>query len=240
MTSRKDTYPIFDQIAPHYDLLNRVLSVGIDRQWRRIAAGFLPKDRPLRILDLATGTGDLIIAMIREGERNGASITHLTGTDMSPKMIMLGRSKLLHAITEGKVSLQIADAAALPFEAETFDICSIAFGIRNIPDYEQALREMNRVTASNGLAIVLEFSIPKNPIIRAFYMFYFRTLLPVIGGLVSGHRSAYRYLNQSVETFPNGVAFADALQRAGFTTVECVPLTFGIATIYVAKKSPAA
>lgn len=230
--SRTEVWIMFDRIAHRYDLLNRMLSMGQDVVWRKRVARHLPDVSDQHILDLATGTGDLIISIFEKSERVKSGI----GIDMAEKMLEFGRPKLRKKNLDQAITLQKGDAMDIPFPAESFDAVAIAFGIRNVIDVPESMREMSRVLKPGGRAIILEFSLPENRLFRSLYLFYFRKVLPVIGGLISGDSYAYRYLNETVETFPYGDAFCQLLREAGFGDVKMTPLTFGIATIYQGDK----
>jgi demethylmenaquinone methyltransferase/2-methoxy-6-polyprenyl-1,4-benzoquinol methylase len=220
---------MFDRIAPRYDLLNRLLSFRRDVAWRRAMIRALPDGDDLRVLDLATGTADVLLAMCR-GERR---VAQAIGVDKSAGMLALGRQKAMHVAAARFVH---GDAQALSFADRSFDAVTIAFGIRNVPNVSAALFEMNRLLRPGGRALILEFSTPANPLFRGIYNIYFRHMLPRVGGLVSGDAQAYRYLNESAEAFPSGEAFAALMRDAGFTRVSARPLTFGIATLYTGDK----
>lgn len=226
------TWQMFDRIARTYDPLNRILSAGIDKRWRRRVARHLPKERPLELLDMATGTGDLLITLCQAEPR----IQRALGMDLSEGMLAVGRQKLQSLQLPQPTALETGDATQIPVDEESFDVVTIAFGIRNVSDVSASLREMFRVLRPNGRAIILEFSLPRLRVMRSLYLLYFRRILPFIGALVSGDRYAYSYLNQSVEAFPYGEAFCQMMRDAGFTQVEAHPLTFGIATIYQGDK----
>lgn len=229
---RTEVWKMFDRIAHRYDLLNRTLSLGQDVVWRNRVAKHLPGFSDQHILDLATGTGDLIISIFEKSERVKSGI----GIDMAEKMLEFGRPKLRKRNLDQAITLQKGDAMDIPFPAESFDAVTIAFGIRNVIDVLESMREMHRVLKPGGRVIILEFSLPKNGFFRSLYLFYFRKVLPIIGGLISGDSYAYRYLNETVETFPYGEAFCQLLHEAGFSDVKMTPLNFGIATIYQGDK----
>jgi demethylmenaquinone methyltransferase/2-methoxy-6-polyprenyl-1,4-benzoquinol methylase len=219
---------MFDRIAHRYDLLNRLLSFRQDVIWRKRLATLLP-DRPdLRVLDLATGTGDVLLSLYRTSERVKSGV----GVDMAGKMLAIGRQKILAQSLGQHLRMVRGDAMYIAFDDASFDAVTIAFGIRNVLDVSGALREIRRVLTPGGRALVLEFSLPKNALFRAGYLFYFRHVLPRIGALISGDSYAYRYLNKTVESFPYGEAFCALMRDAGFTEVKAHPLTLGIATIY--------
>lgn len=215
-------HALFNQIAPRYDLLNRLLSFGQDQLWRKRVIEFLPEGSDLRVLDLATGTADLALTMVR----NSRQVTHVVGVDMAVEMLKIGQDKIEKAGFDACIQLQAGDAHHLGFADQSFDVVTVAFGLRNMPGKERALAEMMRVLRPGGRLIILEFSMPKNLIIRWFYLLYFRHILPRVGGLISGDSQAYRYLNESVESFSSDTI--DHMQKH--------PLCFGVATIYVANK----
>lgn len=230
--SRRNVWRMFDQIAGTYDLVNRLLSMRRDVVWRRKMAGMLPPGKALRVLDLATGTCDVLLAL----RRHAPSVAGGAGADMSGGMLRGGQRKLAAAGLAGMFPLVRSDATRLAFADGVFDAVTIAFGIRNVVDTDAALGEMLRVLKPGGRALILEFSLPSNALFRAVYLFYFRHVLPRLGGLVSGKPVAYRYLNETVEAFPYGEAFCALMARAGFERVSAKPLTFGIATLYTGDR----
>jgi demethylmenaquinone methyltransferase/2-methoxy-6-polyprenyl-1,4-benzoquinol methylase len=220
---------MFDRIAPRYDLLNRLLSAGVDRRWRRRCVDLLDVDGPARVLDVCTGTADLLIeALARDGRRRGV------GLDLSGGMLRRGSAKLRRRELDGRASLAAADAERLPVADGAFDGALIAFGIRNVGEPLAALRELRRVLRPGGRLVVLEFGTPKG-IAGAAYRLYFERALPRIGRLVSGDGSAYSYLPRSVARFASPEAFATLLEQAGFARVTRRPLTLGIAWLYRAE-----
>jgi len=222
---------MFDAIAPRYDLLNRVLSFGIDRQWRRKAVAMLGPEQPQRILDVATGTADLAIEALRLDPKK------VIGIDISEAMLRRGREKIEQLGMSDRIVLQRGDAERLPFSDNQFHAALVAFGIRNFQDLNQGLAEIRRVLRPGGTLVVLEFSKPRVFPVKQVYAFYARYILPRIGQAVSKHDGAYRYLPESVAAFPDGEALLDRLRQAGYTEVSCHPLTFGIASLYKAKVS---
>ena len=226
--SREHVWRMFDRIAPRYDLLNRLLSGRRDVAWRKALVKRLPEGAGLRVLDLATGTGDVLLAIAAAH----SNLRQGVGVDISSGMLVLGREKVRKHSTGARLSLAQGDAMALAFPEAAFDLVSIAFGIRNVIDVDTALREMHRVLAPGGKALILEFSMPQTPGFKHLYLAYFRHLLPRIGGLLSGDYAAYQYLNKTVESFPYGEAFCQRMRAAGFEGVAAQPLTFGIATLY--------
>lgn len=226
--SRHEVWRMFDRISPRYDVLNRVLSGRRDVAWRRRMSRLLPAGERLRLLDVATGTGDQILSLMDASPR----IVEARGVDMSEGMLERGRAKLRARKLDDRVTLKVGDATAIPEPDAAYDIATISFGIRNVENVVAGLREMRRILRPGGRALVLEFSQPTARWFRGLYFFYLRHVLPVVGGWLSGDREAYRYLNVTIETFPSGDAFCALMREAGFTQVRAVPLTFGIASIY--------
>lgn len=229
-SKREQVEQMFDSIAPRYDLLNRLLSMGIDQSWRKKAIKSLEEVNPKYILDVATGTADLAIAALK------LNPTHVTGVDISNQMLNVGRVKIADKNITNKVSLQQADSANLPFEDNKFDAITVAFGVRNFEFLQQGINQMYRVTRKGGKLAVLEFSKPKSFPFKQLYNFYFKYILPGWGGLISKSKSAYTYLPESVQHFPEGENFAAYLKNAGYTQIKIQPLTFGICTLYTAIK----
>jgi len=224
---REGSWRMFNRIAHRYDLLNRLLSMRQDVAWRKRILRDLPDGDELRVLDVATGTADVLLALAKSPRmRQGV------GLDMAAGMLAFAQSKVADRRLDDRITLVRGDGTRLPFATGSFDVATIAFGIRNVPDVPAGLAELRRVLAPGGRAMVLEFSLPGNALMRRLYLFYFRHVLPRLGGLVSGDPQAYRYLNQTAETFPYGEAFVQLMRNAGFQTVEAIPLTFGIATLY--------
>ena len=222
---------MFDASAPRYDLLNRLLSLGIDRRWRAFAVKQLQVPAHGRVLDVATGTGDVALEI---AQRTPDSVT-IVGEDFTQGMLVLGRDKIARSVYRDRIELVNAPCEALPHPDGVFDGVTIAFGIRNVVDRPAGLREMCRVLRPGGRAVILEFSNPRNRFFKAVYYFYFRRLLPTIGGLIS-KRSAYQYLPDSVLEFPDQEQFKKMMAEAGFAEVRHHDLTFGIATAYVGEK----
>lgn len=222
---------MFDTIAPRYDLLNRLLSFGIDRRWRSYAVSRLNIPLGGRALDIATGTCDVALEI---AGRTDSSIT-IVGEDFTQGMLVHGQKKLDQSPLGERITLVNAPCEAIPHPDESFDAITIAFGIRNVVDRDEGLREMYRVLKPGGRAVILEFSNPRSQLFRRLYYFYFRYLLPSIGGLFS-QRSAYQYLPDSVLEFPAQEAFCEMMQIAGFSAVTYHDLTFGIATVYIGDK----
>jgi demethylmenaquinone methyltransferase/2-methoxy-6-polyprenyl-1,4-benzoquinol methylase len=230
MAQKQYVAALFNGIARRYDLLNRLLSGGVDLLWRRRAIETLRPLRPRRILDVATGTADLAIASLRLEPES------VVGVDIAEEMLTVGRQKLLRKGLAQRITLQAGDAERLPFEEGSFDAVTVAFGVRNFEDLDRGLAGMHRVLRPGGQAVVLEFSRPAAFPFRQVYLFYFRQVLPKIGRLVSSHHEAYTYLPDTVMCFPEGEEFMNRLRRAGFSGVIQKRLTGGIATIYRGTK----
>lgn len=228
---KKQVRTMFDRIAPRYDLLNHLLSLGIDRRWRRRVIGELRPSDPHHILDVATGTGDLAIALGRMSPQ-----VCVIGVDLSEEMVAVGRRKVEERGLAGRVSLSTGDAEALAFDDGTFDAATVAFGVRNFSDIPKGLSEMARTLRKGGTLAVLEFSRPDNKIFCTLFRFYFHKVLPVVGGWISKDRAAYRYLPSSVDEFPAPERFLGMMSEAGLDNCRAVPMTFGVAYIYIGIK----
>ena len=221
---------MFNNIAPKYDLLNHVLSMGIDILWRKKAVKILKKSQPKKVLDIACGTGDFTIEDLNSGAEN------VIGIDISKGMVDVGIEKVKKKGLQNKISLRVADSENLPFESNSFDGITVGFGVRNFENLEKGLSEMHRVLTQGGQCIVLEFSKPQKFPIKQLYFFYFKNILPLIGRMISKDQSAYTYLPDSVNAFPDGKRFTEILEKVGFKDTKIVPCSFGIASIYVGIK----
>lgn len=221
---------MFDRIAFRYDLLNHLLSFNIDRVWRRKVIHCLKKYRPSNILDVATGTGDLAIQAAKTLK------IPVTAVDLSEQMLSIAKDKVQKAELGSFITCRLADAESLPYADSSFNAAMVAFGVRNFSDLAQGLAELYRILTPGGIVVILEFSLPRHFPVRQIYLWYFRQLLPLIGQKVSKDQSAYRYLNRSVEAFPERQAFLSLLKDAGFTSLTYSPLTFGVSTIYQGMK----
>ena len=221
------TREMFASIAPRYDFLNGLLSVGQDKYWRQRAIDLLDPIRNERILDVATGTGDMVI----EVAKRNLSV-QIFGIDFSQRMLDLGRIKIAQNGYDQAVSLQIGSGECLPFADESFDGVICAFGIRNFGDAQLGLREFFRVLKPGGRVVVLEFSIPQNQFLKTAYEWYFNHILPKIGNIISGHLNAYSYLPESVANFPSQKKFIKWIEKIGFKKVSFSELTFGIVSIH--------
>jgi demethylmenaquinone methyltransferase/2-methoxy-6-polyprenyl-1,4-benzoquinol methylase len=221
---------MFDAIAPKYDLLNRILSLGIDISWRKKVIKIIKKEKSKFILDIATGTGDLAIALAK------TDTTKIIGLDLSEQMLSFGREKIKNNRLDSKIDMIKGDSEQLEFPDNHFDAVTAAFGVRNFGNLNKGLAEMYRVTKKEGNLVILEFSKPTNKFFKTIYYFYFCYVLPFIGKLISKDSRAYTYLPESVEAFPSGNEFVKILEEIGFKTIKWIPLTFGISSIYWAKK----
>jgi demethylmenaquinone methyltransferase/2-methoxy-6-polyprenyl-1,4-benzoquinol methylase len=224
---------MFGAIAPRYDFLNRLLSLGIDRKWRRYAVSKVLWGPGSRILDIATGTGDVALEIAAQTD---GSVT-ISGIDFCQEMVDIARVKASHSAHGQRLEFFVAPCEAIPFPDDTFDSATIAFGIRNVVDRLQGLREICRVLKPGGRLVVLEFSTPALPTVRGLYLFYFNHILPFVGGLFSRF-SAYRYLPDSVLAFPSREEFKQLMLTAGFTSPSHRDLSLGIATVYLGEKPP--
>lgn len=224
---------LFDSIASDYDRLNHILSLGIDRTWRRRALKeIVTPEKPQRILDVACGTGDFSITIARKA----APGTSVTGLDLSEGMLKVMEGKVAVEGLSGMISSARGNCEGMPFEDGTFDVVTIAFGIRNFEHREDALREILRVLRPGGRLVILELSIPEVPIIRGLYRLYFTKVLPLIGGAVSGDKAAYRYLPASVVKFPQKEEWMATMRGCGYSGVRHKAFTFGICRMYIGEK----
>lgn len=228
---KKQVENMFNHISGKYDLLNHLFSLNIDKIWRKRAIKLLACHQPQTILDVATGTGDFALAAVRLKPRK------IVGIDLSEGMLDRGRDKVKKRGLEDLIDLQKADSEDLPFKENSFDAAIVAFGVRNFENPGKGLTEICRVLKPEGVFVVLEFSMPGKGIVHFFYTFYFFRVLPWLGRLVSKDLRAYSYLPESVARFPEGSDFIALLDKAGFHGAKYFPQTFGIATIYLAKKS---
>lgn len=224
---------MFDGIARRYDTLNHLLSAGLDRRWRRQAIRALALGPNDRMLDMCTGTGDLAVEAVTHA---GGAAGSVIGVDFSHEMLRLGLDKVRALGLAERIRLTRGDATRVPLPDAAVEAAAVAFGIRNVVDREQGCREFARVLGPGGRLAILEFGTPQMPGLRQLYQWYFRAVLPKIGGLISGNRDAYAYLPASVGEFPPPAEFADVLRRAGFREVEWKALTFGVVYLYIARK----
>ena len=223
---------MFNDIAPSYDRLNHLMSLGIDNIWRKKALKEIVDGTQQQILDVACGTGDSTIAIAKAMEPGG----RVTGIDISAGMMEPLMRKAAHEGVHDRIKLLQADALQMPFEADTFHRVTCAFGIRNFEDRKKGLAEFLRVLKPGGRAVILELGIPDKPFIKTLYDIYFRHILPLIGGLISGNRAAYRYLPESVYAFPRPETFCAMMERAGFRSVRHRNFTFGLCRLFIGEK----
>lgn len=232
--SREDVWKMFDEISPTYDFLNHLLSFGADLYWRRRLIKHLPQKEDVRLLDLATGTGDQLITIVKKAPQ----VKNALGIDISREMIRNGQKKIIDKPYTHQITLMEGDATDISLEEASVDCVTMSFGIRNVTKMERCLEECFRVLTPCGKLLILEFSIPKNRMIRGLHLTYLRHILPYVAGWISRKKEAYRYLNQTIETFPFGEAFCEHLKKAGFYRVKAYPLTFGVVTLYIGEKLP--
>ena len=229
----RDTERLFNSIARTYDSLNHWLSLGVDKSWRRRSLRWIvDPSAPQQILDIACGTGDYSIAIARRAHPD----TVVTGVDLTEAMLQVMRSKVEKAGLAGRIVAEQGNAEAMRFADNRFDRTTIAFGIRNFEHREQALREIFRVLKPGGRLVILELSVPSNPLLRWCYNLYFTRLLPAIGGMVSGDKAAYRYLPASVLSFPSKREWMETMRRCGFRNVSHRAYTLGICRLYIGEK----
>ena len=221
---------MFDAISGNYDGLNRVISFGIDVKWRKKVVQLVSDKNPKIVLDIATGTGDLALLMTE------TTAEKIIGLDISAGMLAVGREKIQAKNLSNKIEMILADSENMPFENDTFDAITVAFGVRNFENLEKGLTEILRVLKPNGVFVILETSVPEKTPFKQGYQFYSRNILPLIGKLFSKDNSAYQYLSDSASVFPYGEALNNILRKIGFIEVIAMPQTFGVATIYSASK----
>lgn len=220
---------LFNDIHASYDRINRILSFGLDLFWRKKLVKAIPKDQPFTLLDLATGTGDQLLEIIKK-----RSVTHAVGGDISEQMLDCARKKI--AGYQGSYLIQTIDAQSICYPEESFDVVTMSFGLRNVQDRQKAIQEMLRVTKKGGRILILEFSTPSNPLLRLGHTLYMKYYLPWMGKLLSGHSEAYRYLEDSVRLFPSSSHIVFMLHNLGAKKVAAKPLSGGIVTLYIATK----
>ncbi|GAB5522407.1 MAG: bifunctional demethylmenaquinone methyltransferase/2-methoxy-6-polyprenyl-1,4-benzoquinol methylase UbiE [Roseivirga sp.] len=229
-SKKEQVAEMFNNISHRYDFLNHFLSLGIDILWRKKAIRLLKPDQPKQILDIATGTGDFAI------EALALKPDKVIGVDISAGMLEHGKQKMKRKGIDHIIDMQMGDSEKLLFESNTFDAVIVSFGVRNFENLEKGLSDMFRVLKPGGKTVIIEFSRPRRFPMKQLYNFYFKSILPIIGKLISKDQSAYTYLPESVEAFPDGEDFLTILQKVGFKSTECKPLTFGISSIYIGQK----
>ncbi len=222
---------MFDSIAPAYDFMNRAMTFGIDKLWRAKAVKMISGFSPEKILDIATGTADLAILLA-----NKLKPKQVTGVDLSEQMLEIGRKKVIQANLSNIITLQQADCLNLPFEADTFDCITVAYGVRNFEHLEKGYKEMHRVLKPGGALCVIELSTPTSPLVLPFYKAYTKFIIPTVGKMISKDVRAYSYLPESIAAVPQGENMLQLMKNAGFTNCSYKSLTFGTCTIYIAVK----
>lgn len=229
-TKKEQVASMFNNISKKYDFLNHLLSMGIDIYWRKKAIKILKKLNPEQVLDIATGTGDFAIEALKANPKK------IIGVDISEGMLEVGREKMKKKGYSERISLELGDSENLRFEDNTFDAAIASFGVRNFENLEKGLSEINRVLKPGGTIIVLEFSKPYMFPFKQIYNFYFSNILPLIGRITSKDQTAYSYLYESVQAFPDGKDFLKVLEKVNFNETKWKPLTLGISSIYIGKK----
>ncbi len=230
---KSESWKMFDNIARTYDFSNHLISFGLHILWRRKLARCLTSRPDQMVLDLATGTADVLLTLLRHNR----NVKYGYGIDPAKRMLTIGRDKVAKKKLAVQINLQHGDAHDVPFKDNHFDAVTMAFGIRNVENPQRVLQEIFRVLNPGGRALILEFSLPKNRFIRNLHLFYLRKGVPFIGALISRNNQAYRYLNQTIEDFPYGEAFCQKIREAGFEKVKAHSLLFGVATIYQGDKA---
>ncbi len=221
---------MFDTISKNYDGLNRVISLGIDVKWRKKVVQIVGKNHPKQILDIATGTGDLALMMAKLNPNK------IVGLDISSGMLAVGKDKIAKANLSEKIEMIVGDSEDMPFKDHTFDAITVSFGVRNFANLEKGIQEIARVLKPTGVLVILETSNPTKFPFKQGYKLYTNMILPIIGKLFSKDKVAYSYLSESANSFPFGTAFGNILEKNGFTNTTYKPVTFGVATIYTARK----
>lgn len=229
LEEKKNIGQLFDRIAGTYDSFNHLLSLNIDRRWRRKAVSRLSKAE--KLLDVAIGTADLAIELMKQGKADS-----IDGIDLSEGMMKIGREKVERKKLGGKVSFMKASALDMPFDDASYDALTCSYGVRNFSNLDKGLQEFHRVLKPGGQLMILEFSYPENKLVRALYDFFFTNIMPLVGKAMSKDPSAYTYFKNSVKGFIWGEEMAERLRSAGFTNVSFKPMTFGISTVYIAEK----
>lgn len=227
----KQIAKMFNAIAFRYDIMNRLISLGQDKRWRRKAISILKPQMPKTILDIATGTGDMAIKL-----HSMLTPCKVTGCDISEGMMEVARKKVTDLGLSEKINFTAGDCIALPFPDNSFDAATISFGIRNVEDIEKGLSEINRVLTPNGKLVILELSVPENKFYKFFYNIYTKLFIPTLGKLITGERSAYDYLRKSIAVVPQGKAMVELMNKVGMTDSNYTYMTFGACAIYSAKK----
>lgn len=229
-SKKQQVSQMFDNISEEYDSLNRVISLGMDKSWRKKVIKIITDKNPENVLDIATGTGDLAISLAEKG------LTNITGLDLSEGMLKVGRQKVKNKNLEDKIEMKQGDSETISFSDNHFDVICVAFGVRNFENLEKGLSEIYRVLKPGGTFVVLETAVPQKTPFKQGYKLYTKYILPTIGKIFSKDRNAYGYLSQSASVFPCGKAFNNILQKNGFTHIKDNPQTMGVASIYTCSK----
>jgi demethylmenaquinone methyltransferase/2-methoxy-6-polyprenyl-1,4-benzoquinol methylase len=229
-TKKKQVTQMFNGISRSYDTLNRIITLGVDVLWRKRVVREIQKHKHDVLLDIATGTGDLVIALSKLKTKK------IIGLDISPGMLEIGKQKVKAEGLDQRIDMQLGDSEALAYDDNTFDGVTIAFGVRNFEHLDLGLQEICRVLKPQGTLVILETAVPQNPILKSLYSFYTQKVMPFIGKMFSKNRTAYQYLSDSAAAFPGGKAFHNILKKNGFISIEDFPQTLGVASIYVGKK----
>ena len=229
-TKKKQVTQMFNGISRSYDTLNRIITLGVDVLWRKRVVREIQKHKHDVLLDIATGTGDLVIALSKLKTKK------IIGLDISPGMLEIGKQKVKAEGLDQRIDMQLGDSEALAYDDNTFDGVTIAFGVRNFEHLDLGLQEICRVLKPHGTLVILETAVPQNPILKSLYSFYTQKVMPFIGKMFSKNRTAYQYLSDSAAAFPCGKAFHNILKKNGFISIEDFPQTLGVASIYVGKK----
>lgn len=228
---KSESVELFNAIAPRYDFINSILSLGLHNGWRRQLLARLPQRHPIQVLDLATGTADVPLELVKSPR-----VQKVVGIDMSKKMVRIGRQKVAEKNLAHRVKLRVGDAQKIPFKDCRFDAVTMAFGIRNVADVSRCLFECYRVLKPEGRLLILEFSMPPSPTMRIAHLCYLRYMLPRIGQLLSGNELAYQYLNESIQDFPHGNGFIEHIEKAGFDEAGYKALSCGVVNLYWGDK----
>ena len=221
---------MFNSISQTYDTSNRLITFGLDLIWRKKVISIVKKQKHETILDIATGTGELVIALAKLKTKK------IVGLDISEKMLNIGKQKVISKKLENRVEMRLGDSENLDYEDSCFDVVTVAFGVRNFENLEKGLQEIKRVLKPSGILLVLETAIPTNIFFKILYNIYARKIIPLVGGWLSKNNYAYQYLHVSTTAFPNGKAFNNILRKNGFIDIDDFPQTFGVSSIYFAKK----
>ena len=230
-SKKEQVTKMFDTISKEYDSINRIMTFGIDIKWRKRVVAIIAKNNPKKILDIASGTGDLAIMTAKKTDAE-----EIIGVDISKGMLEIGEQKIKKANLSNRIKMQVADSENLPFETNYFDAICVAFGVRNFENLDIGIKEIHRVLKPNGVFVVLETSVPSLPIIKQLYLLHSNFLLPLFGKLFSKDPKAYSYLSESAKNFPYGKEFNNILEKNGFKEVQNKPQTLGVASIYIGKK----